>query len=157
MIEIPVGYPLLLCYQNDTISSNLFILHQPDKLLRGPPLQTPAQVCRQKIAVMVIPVGIVVGKLQDRLLTVFVLDKGFVRLNKCESRVIDQLRSVTLRLIPLLQVEVQAGPKGTDRVAGWPFSVDIICKQGFRLNKILQNLCIGLLSRTPPDPGTVVG
>src|SRR5690625_7277920 len=87
MIEIPVGYPLLLCYQNDTISSNLFILHQPDKLLRGPPLQTPAQVCRQKIAVMVIPVGIVVGKLQDRLLTVFVLDKGFVRLNKCESKI----------------------------------------------------------------------
>src|SRR5690625_5908948 len=77
MIEIPVGYPLLLCYQNDTISSNLFILHQPDKLLRGPPLQTPAQDCRQKIAVMVIPVGIVVGKLQDRLLTVFVVDKGF--------------------------------------------------------------------------------
>src|SRR5690625_6034791 len=85
MIEIPVGYPLLLCYQNDTISSNLFILHQPDKLLRGPPLQTPAQVCRQKIAVMVIPVGIVVGKLQDRLLTVFVLDKGFVRLKDRKS------------------------------------------------------------------------
>src|SRR5690625_5882341 len=120
MIEIPVGYPLLLCNQNDTISSNLFILHQSDKLLRGPPLQTPAQVCRQKIAVMVIPVGIVVGKLQDRLLTVFVLDKGFVRLNKCESRVIDQLDRVTLRLIPLLPLEVQAGPTRTARVAARP-------------------------------------
>src|SRR5690625_4230777 len=126
MTEVPASRPLTPCYQNAPIASTPFILPQPDKLLRGPPLQTPAQVCRQKIAVMVIPVGIVVGKLQDRLLTVFVLDKGFVRLNKCESRVIDQLRSVTLRLIPLLQVEVQAGPKGTDRVAGCPISVDII-------------------------------